>query len=627
MPRRPSSSRFAPSRRDVLAAGGALAASAVLATNVKANEWESAVHGLSVYGDLKEKADFRHFSYVNPDAPKGGALSLQISSTAFNQAFTTFNTLNIFILKGDGAAGMETTFDSLMGTTLDEPDAAYGLVAEKVIVSADKRTYRFQFRKEARWHDGAPITPADFVWTLQTLKTKGHPVLQQVLRDVASAEAESDSVLKVTLAEKHPKTLILVVCGLSILSKAYYAKHEFEETTLVPPLGSGAYKVGKFESGRFIDFERVADYWAADLPVNRGQNNFDRIRYQYYRDRDAAFEGFKARDFNFREEVTSIHWATRYDFPAVSDGRVKREQINDPRPQGPQMFWMNTRRKQFQDRRIREAMTYCFDYEWMNTNLMYSSYSRMHSYFENSDMKAAGKPSADELKLLEPLRGKIPDAAFGDAVTPPVSDNSGQDRSMLRKANQLLIEAGCKRDGGRLLLPDGTPFTIEKLDFEPSIERHAQAFFKMLKLVGIEATVRRVDAPQYQRRVEEFDFDMISLRLGGVFTPGDALNNVYGAEAAGRKGSRNVAGLKSEGVDALIGLITSAPDRAALNVACRALDRVLRAEFIGIPCWYKPTKWLAYWDMFGKPEQLPRYGVSAPSAWWQDAAKARKITG
>ena len=614
-------------RRAALSGSAALAAAASLPAAAQSGEWDNAAHGLSIYGDLKEKPDFRHFDFVNPDAPKGGSISLQISQTMFNQAFATFNTLNIFILKGDGAAGMDATFDALMSATLDEPDAAYGLIAEKVIVSADKRTYRFLFRKEARWHDGSAITPDDFIWTLQTFKTKGHPSLQQILRDVQSAEAESERVLKITLAPDAPKTLPLTVAGLPILSKAYYSKVEFDETTLVPPLGSGPYKAGRFESGRFIEFERVPDYWGRDLPVNKGLNNFDRMRYQYYRDRDAAFEGFKARDFTYREEFTSIHWATRYDFPAVASGRVKREEIPDPRPQGPQMFWLNSRRKQFQDRRIREAMTYCFDYEWMNQNLMYSSYGRMHSFFENSDMKASGKPPPEELKLLEPWRGRIPDAAFGEAVVPPVSDKSGQDRNMLRKANQLLMEAGCKRDGARLLLPDGTPFTIEKLDFEPSIERHAQAFFKMLKLVGIEATVRRVDAPQYQRRVEEFDFDIISFRLGGVFTPGDALKNIYASESADRRGSRNAAGLKSPAVDALIDIINAAPSRAELNTACRALDRVLRAEHIGIFSWFKATKWLATWDMFGRPEKSARYGVSAPAAWWADAEKAKRITG
>ena len=613
-------------RRQTLGAGAALAAAA-FAKPVQAQEWEKAAHGVSVFGELKEAPGFKHFAYVNPNAPKGGDLSMMTRQTAFNQAFNTFNTLNMFILKGEGAAGMDSTFDTLMSASLDEPDAAYGLLAEKVLISPDKRVYRFLINKAARWHDGTRITAQDVAWTFGTFKTKGHPSLQQMLKDMASAEAESDDVFKLTLKPGHARTLIMSIVGLPVLSKAYYAKANFEETTLEPPLGSSGYRVGKFEAGRFIEYERVADYWAKDLNVNLGTNNFDRVRYQYYRDRDTGFEGFKARDFNFREEFTSLQWATRYDFPAMADGRVKREEIANPLPQGPQMFWFNMRRKQFKDRRIREALGLCFDFEWMNANLMYSSYKRMHSFFENSDMKAKGAPSPDELKILEPLRGKIHDEVFGEAVTPPVSDKSGQDRALLRRANQLLTEAGCKRDGSRLLLPDGAPFTIEFLEYDPGLDRHMQSMINMLKLVGIEAQIRRVDAPQFQRRTDDFDYDVISRRLGGVFTPGEALKFLYGSEEADRKGGRNASGLKSEAVDKIIDIALAAETRENLDIVCRALDRALRAERMGILCWYKATHWYAYWDMFGRPETQARYGTSAPGTWWHDAAKAKRVTG
>ncbi len=349
-------------------------------------------HGLSIFGDLKQPADFKSFAYASPNAPKGGTLALQVSSVSSNQSFTTFNTLNTLILKGDGAAGMGMIYDSLMASNMDEPDAIYGLVARAVQISADKNTYRFLLRKEARFHDGSKLTAKDVAFSLNILKTKGHPVIRQELRDMESAVAEADDVVRVTLRPKHSREAAMIVAGQPIVSEAYYTTHKFDETTMEAPLGSGAYKVGAFDQGRYISFQRVADYWAKDLPVNAGLNHFNTIRYEYFADRKIAFERFKAGDFTFREEFTSAIWATGYDFPALREGKVKRESIDDATPSGNQGWFFNTRRDKFNDVRIREALGYAFDFEWTNANIMYGVYSRTTSFFQNSRWRRAACP-------------------------------------------------------------------------------------------------------------------------------------------------------------------------------------------------------------------------------------------
>ena len=333
---------------------------------------------------------------------------------------------------------MDATFDSLMGGTGDEANAVYGLVAERVRVTADKLTYRFLLRPQARFHDGTPVTAADVAFSLNILKSKGYPVYRVLLAEMAAAEAESDRVVKVTFTPNRSRDIHLVVAGMPIFSQAWWQGRDFEASTLDAPLGSGPYKVSRFEQGRFIEFERVQDYWGADLPLNVGSNNFDRIRYEYYRERQVAFEAFKAGAINFNEEYTARIWATAYDFPAVQDGRVKKEELHNGAPTPTQGWYFNTRRDQFKDPRIREAIGLAFDFEWTNRNIMYSAYKRLTSFFQNSAMMAVGKPGPDELALLEPFRGKIPDEVFGDPYVPPVSDGSGSDRTLLRRADLLL---------------------------------------------------------------------------------------------------------------------------------------------------------------------------------------------
>jgi len=610
-------------RRDTLALGaGALAAT--IACPALANEGPER-HGMSAFGDLKYPAGFKHFDYVNPNAPKGGTFSQVAATRVFNQNVLTFNSLNIFILKGDGAPGMELTFASLMARAADEPDALYGVAARAVRISADGLTYRFLMRPGIKFHDGSPLTAHDVAFSLKILKEKGHPIAQQLLRDLVDAEASDDANVLVRFAPHRARDVPLFAASLPILSRAYYSNHAFEETTLEPPLGSGPYQVGRFETGRFIEYERAKNWWGADLPVGRGLNNFDVVRYEFYRDRDVAFEGFTSKTYLFREEFTSRIWATRYDFPAIREGRVKRDVIPDDTPSGAQGWFFNTRREKFKDRRLREAFIYAFDFEWTNKTLMYDSYKRTHSVFQNSDMMAVGKPSREELALLEPFRGKVPDEVFGEPFLPPVSDGSGQDRGMLRHATALLQEAGFVVKDGKRVTPQGEPISVEFLLDEPSFQPHHMPFIKNLGTLGIDANLRIVDPVQFRKRVDDFDFDLTVQRFGFSSTPGDSLRSFFSSQAAGMRGSQNLAGMSDPVVDALIEKIIAANDRANLTHACRALDRVIRSGRYWVPHWYKASHWLAYWDVFSRPANKPRYARGIPETWWHDRDKAAKL--
>jgi microcin C transport system substrate-binding protein len=615
------------SRRDVLV-GGACGAAA-LATGgtlgpAQANT-EKEVHGISAFGDLKYPKDFAHFDYVNPQAPKGGLLSQSVSSRGFNGSFLTFNSLNGYILKGDGALGLDTTFASLMTRAHDEPDAMYGLAARAVRVTPDRQTYTFLLRPEARFHDGSKLTARDVAFSLNILKEKGHPIIAQFLRDFRGAEAVDDATVRTQFAEKCARDVPLFLAALPIFSRAYYETRPFDETTLEIPLGSGGYKIGRFEAGRFIEYERVKDWWGASLPAWRGQWNFDTLRYEYYRDREVAFEGFTAKNYLFREEFTSRVWATRYDFPALRDGRVKREVLPDETPSGAQGWFINTRREKFADRRLREALILAFDFEWTNKNIMYGSYDRTHSVFQNSDMMAQGKPQGEELKLLEPFRGKVPDDVFEDAFVPPVTDGSGQDRALLRKAAQLLQDAGCHIKDGKRHTPKGEKITIEFLLEEPSFQPHHMPYIKNLNTIGIDATVRMVDPVQYRRRVDEFDFDITVQRFGFSTTPGDALRNYFSSQSAALKGSQNLAGIADPAIDAMIEKVIAAQTRDELVIAARALDRLIRVGRFWVPHWYKASHWVAYWDQFSRPAKKPRFSRGVAETWWFDRDKASKL--
>jgi microcin C transport system substrate-binding protein len=619
------------SRRHLLGLGAAGLLSTSGFRPAAAAEAGAEIHGVSAFGDLKYPADFQHFDYVNPAAPKGGLFSTIPSERTYNQSYYTFNSLNAFILKGEGAQGMDLVFATLMARAGDEPDALYGQAAKSVQISADKLTYRFTMRPEAVFHDGSKLTAHDAAFSLTVLKTKGHPLILQQMRDMVKAEALDDATLVVTFAERRARDVPLYVVSLPIFSKAYYATRPFDESTTDLPLGSGPYKVGRFEVNRFIEFERVKDWWGADLPVSRGIYNYDIVRYEFYRDREVAYEGFTARNYLFREEFTSRVWATRYDFPAIKDGRVRRETLPDDTPSGAQGWFLNTRREQFRDPRVREALILAFDFEWTNKTIMYGTYKRTHSPFQNSDMMAVGPPSPEELKLLEPFRGKVADEVFGEPFLPPVSDGSGQDRALLRRASQLLTDAGLPIKDRKRLLPNGEVFKIEFLHDEPSFEPHHAPYIKNLGTLGIEANLRIVDAVQYHARTEDFNFDIVIERFSMSATPGDAMRPFFSSQAAATKGSYNLAGIADPVIDALIEKIIDADNRADLTTACRAFDRVFRAGRYWVPQWYRAYHPLAYWDVFDHPKDLPRYQIDNYSSslgertlWWYDAAKAAK---
>ncbi len=520
---------------------------------------------------------------------------------------------------------MQLTFASLMVPSEDEPDSLYGLAARAVRISPDGLTYRFLMRPGITFHDGSPITAHDVAFSLKIMKDKGHPIAQQLLRDFAGADAADDATVVVRFAPQRARDVPGFVAALPIFSRTYYSTKPFDETTLETPLGSGPYTVGRFEAGRFIEYERVKDWWGADLPVSRGLNNFDTLRYEFYRDRDVAFEGFTGKSYLFREEFTSRIWATRYDFPAIRDGRVKKDVLPDDTPSGAQGWFINVRRDKFKNRLLREALIYAFDFEWTNKTIMYGSYKRTHSVFQNSNMMAVGKPGPDELALLEPFRGQVSEEAFGEPFVPPVSDGSGQDRALLRKASAILQEAGFVIKGGKRVLPNGTPISIEFLIDEKSFEPHHMLFIKNLGTLGIEATLRIVDPVQFRKRVDDFDFDLTVQRFSFSSTPGDSLRGYFSSQAAALKGSQNLGGIADPVIDALIERVMAAPDRPSLVTACKVLDRVIRAGRYWIPHWYKASHWVAYWDVFGRPAAKPAYARGIPETWWHDRDRAAKI--
>ncbi len=614
-------------RRDFLALGAAATATALLPgklfaaipTGVK-------VHGLSAFGDLKYKPDFTRFDYVNIDAPQGGTFNFSPPNWGQNQSPLTFNTLNSFVPKGDAPQRMEMCFDSLMVRALNEPDAIYGQVADGVTISDDRNSFTFALRPQARFHDGTPLTAEDAAFTYKLLKDQGHPDFSLSLTHLDDATATDQHTLVLKFSGKQSARTILNVAQFPILSKAFYTANPFDSSQLNPPLGSGAYKVGRWSAGTWIEYERVADYWGNDLPVNRGLNNFGRIRIEFYQDRTAAFEAFKKGEIFYREEFTSRVWATGYDFPAFTAGKVVKHEFPAETVPSMQATAVNQRREQFRDPRAREAIALCFDFEWTRRNFFYGSYERSQSCFEKSDFRAEGSPSAQELALLEPLRDQLPPEAFGDAVTQPASDGSGRDRKLLGKAAKLLNEAGWKRSGDLVVNDKGGRLTAEFLVDDEGFVQVYSPWVANMKAVGIDASIRLVDSAQYQLRQSTFDFDLISAAFSFSATPTrDDLEIFFHSRTAGISGSRNLPGISSPAIDALLDAVGAAKDRESLTVAMRALDRVLRARRDWIPSWFLANHRSAFWDMFGFPEQKPDFGFPVEALWWVDKGKAAKI--
>jgi microcin C transport system substrate-binding protein len=583
------------------------------------------LHGLSVFGDLKYAPDFTHFDYLNPEAPKGGRMNFQPAYWYFNQNVQTFNTLNSYVLRGDAPPRMELCFDSLMVSASDEPDAMYGLVAETVDVSDDGNVFTFHLRPEARFHDGTPLTAEDVAFSMMLLKKDGHPNLSQVIRELVSAEAADAATVVVTLSGEQARDTILTVAGLPIFSRAYYTANDFLAATLSPPLASGAYKVGRLSAGRFIEYERVADYWAQDLPVSRGLANFDTIRIDFFTERQAAFEAFKKGDITFRQEFTALTWAKDYNFPAVLDGRVVKTLFPGEKRPSFQGWFINTRRPKFADPRTREAIGLAFDFEWSNRNLFFDAYTRLVSYFQKSDYAADGPPGPEELALLEPHRAALSPEVFGDAYMPPESDGSGRDRALLRRASDLLAAAGWRAEGNGLVDANGARLTVEFLIDAAVFERVLSPYVANLKRIGIDATIRQVDPVQMQSRENAYDFDvtMYALNLGA--TPLDGLQQIFGSRAADTPGTYNYAGIREPVVDALLARVPGVKDRGELVALTRSIDRILRAGHYWVPNWFREEHNVAHWAIFGWPENKPDFAFAPEATWWFDRDKATAI--
>ncbi len=577
-------------------------------------------HGLSAFGDLKYPADFKHFDYVNPDAPKGGRLATMPTSS-----INTFNEFNEYILRGDPAEGLGLLFDSLMVRAQDEPDAVYGLIAESAELADDKMSVTFYLRPEARFSDGTPVTADDVVFTLETLKSRGHPRFQLALKDIAGATAIDAHTVKYRFQGENVRDLPVLASTLPVFSKAYYTANDFLKESLDPPLGSGPYQIGDYRQGTYVTYKRRPDYWAAGLPVNRGRYNFDEIRFEYYRDRAVGLEAFKAKAYDLREEFTSKSWATEYDIPAVRSGQIVKLTLPDGRPSGAQGMFINTRREKLADPRVREALDDVFDFEWTNKTLFFGLYTRTASYFENSDLKAEGLPSPGELKLLEPFKDRLPPEVFGEAYKPPVTDASGRFRPSIRAASKLFDEAGWKLENGVRKNAKGETLDVEFLIDDPVTERIIGPYAGRLTDLGIKASLRRIDPAQEQERLRRYDFDIATQRYSLQPTPGPEVRAYWNSEAGRQDGSFNLSGIADPVVDALIGKILNAKSRDELREACHAIDRVLRAGHYWVPEWYKPVHNIATWDKYSRPAEQAKYDNGILDTWWYDKDKAEKL--
>ena len=604
-----------PIRRLIVAVVLAVTAAAA---PVLAAEDLTGAHALSMFDDVKYGPGFEHFDYADPNAPAGGGIRLA--------ALGTFDNLNPFILKGNAAAGSGLIYDTLLTGSLDEPFTEYGLLVESIDMPADRSWVAFTLREDARWHDGRPVTVDDVIWTTETLRTKGHPIYRHYYADIAGVSQTGPRTVRFTFGDSVNRELPLIVGQINVLPKHWWEGRDFESTTLDPPLGSGPYRIAAVEPGRSITLERVPDYWGRDLAVNRGQNNIDVIRYDYYRDATVAVEAFKAGEFDFRNENNSKEWGTAYDLPDVENGRMIKELLHHERPTGMQAFWFNTRRAKFADRRVRHALAHAFDFEWSNANLFYGQYTRTKSFFSNTELASSGLAQGRELEILERYRDRVPAELFTSPYEPPSTDGSGHIRRNLRTARTMLHEAGwVVRDGALTHAGTGEAMEIEFLLVAPAFERIVAPMVKNMERLGIVARIRLVDPAQYQNRVNEFDFDIaVSSRLQSL-SPGNEQRNYWTTDSADVPGSRNLAGIRDPVVDGLVDLLIRAPDRDTLVATTRALDRVLLWGHYVIPQWHIRSFRLVYWNKFGRPRIRPKYGLGFPTTWWIDQEKAARL--
>jgi microcin C transport system substrate-binding protein len=615
-------------RRFLLLAGGVTASATFPKLSLAANPAGKPLHGLSAFGDLKYPRDFPQFDYASPDAPTGGTFNFQPSYWFFNQNTQTFNTLNSFVRRGDSPPRMETCFDSLMVTAWDEADAIYAHLAETVIISKDGNRFTFALRPEARWHDGTPLTAEDVAFSYMTLKEQGHPQMSLPLGVLTEATAEDARTVTLNFDGTQSAQAILDIATYPVFSKNWYTDRDFTASTLEPPLASGPYKVSRFSAGNYVEYERVEDYWAADLGTARGLDRFQTIRIEFYKERQAGFEAFKKGNITWREEFTSKSWATEYDFPALTEGKVVKTLFPDETRPSMQAMAANQRLERFRDRRVRDAISLCFDFEWTNKNLFYDAYDKSHSLFSGSPYETSGLPDADEQALIERLSAKheFPSGIESEAYIQPASDGSGRDRSRLREAVRLLDAAGWKNGGGLLRNPAGETLDVEILINASVFERVYNPWVGTMRSIGINASLRLVDPAQYQARTSTFDFDIAGYALTWGATPvSSGLENAFGSRSANEEGSRNWAAIADPLVDAIIHEVGAAKNREEHRAAMRVLDRVLRLRRDWIPNWTSANHRVAYWDMFGFKEPKPDYFWPVERLWWVDAAKAETL--
>ncbi len=582
-------------------------------------------HALSLIGTPQYKADFPHFGYVNPDAPKGGLVRMA--------DIGSFDSLNPVLYRGDAAAGLALVYETLMLDSLDEPSTSYGLIAEWASYPDDYSSVTFKLRDNARWHDGTPITVDDVIYSLGVNK-EANPRMGLYYKNVVKAEATGEREVTFTFDVKNNRELPMIMGQLTILPKHWWTGKDGKgeqrdpmKTTMEMPLGSGPYRIKGMSAGRSITYERVPDYWGKDLPVMKGQYNFDEIRFEYYRDETVAFESFKAGSLDYHMETSAKNWATAYDFAAVKDGYVKKQEVDLKGAQSMQCFVLNLRRPQFEDRRVRQAFNLAFDFEWANKNLFFGQYARVGSYFQNSELAAPqALPQGRELEILNEVKEGVPAEVFTTLHSNPVNNNPDDARNNLRKAAILLKEAGYQIKNGVLTnTKTGKPLTVEFLLVSPLFERIVQPYLHNLEQLGIKGTIRMVDSAQYSRRLNGFDYDVVVGNFAQSDSPGNEQRDFWGSEAAGREGSRNMVGIKDPAVDKLVDHVIFAKDREELVAATRALDRVLLWNDYVVPQWYAPKVRIAYWNRYGQPATLPGLTPGFLQVWWYDQAKADQL--
>ncbi len=588
-------------------------------------------NAISVLGKPNLPPDFPYFPYVNPHAPKGGSITLA--------AIGSYDSFNPFILRGTPAAGTMSSWvimpggsgsgasvghlwESLLTSSADEAATGYGHLAQTVELPADKMWVAFELRPEAKFSDGTPVTAEDVAWTYRTLLAQGRPSFRIQMADVKDVEIAGPRRVVYHFKSNENRELPLILGGLPVLPKHWFAGRDFSKPLIEPPIGSGPYRIAGFELGRSVTYERDPKWWAANQPTGKGTNNFDRVRIEYYRDSTVAMEAFKAGSIDVRSENISKNWATAYEFPAVRDGLVIKGNFPHHLPTGMQGYAMNTRRTVFADPRVRHAMALVFDFQWTNKNLFYGAYTRTHSYFSNSDLASSGVPEGDELKLLEPYRKELPPGLFTEPFTLPETDGSGNNRAELKAALQLLIQAGWKVEERKLVDAGGRQMSFTILLDDPSLERVALPYVQNLEKIGINANVRTVDPAQYQHLTDDFDFDMIMMIYPQGDVPGNELRDYWSCPAAKAQGSSNVSGICDPAVDALIQKVITSPDRDTLKTVAHALDRVLLWRWYLVPNWDNKVFHVAYWDRFGHPDKPIREGINFDS-WWVDAGKAQ----